>query len=660
MELVAPLEMLAQCGDGTWPGVKLPYYDLAGEPTGHCRYRFLGKPGGGYKYHTPKGERTQIYFPRNGGISPARGQSTGIPIIITEGEKKAVALQEAAPDALVIGLPGVWNYSEPSTSFTKTLHIQLASLAWKKRDVYIAFDNDGNPQVRYAAARLSSLLEARGAVVYHVLFTLPGMEGKKVGADDFLVGGGDLSAALELARMVPMEVELDRIPAMVNLLNGRLAYDRSTAMVLDMDHDLFLKPGQLANHIPVKVQWHKANGQVGIIPATRVWIENRYRTEIRGKTFRPGENSLITHDGFFNIYKGPAVDAIYSGFDEEMALWDRLLYGLCCGLAKDEKKWFVQRMAWIYQHPETRPMSACILRSDKEGVGKSLLLGTLVALAGAHGRTLTDSSMGKAFNSEYEGALVIHFEEVSSGRGIETRNFIKTLITAPEIICNRKFVPAYEIENYANVFMSSNHAAPLGITSSYDRRMFVISVPDDAPLMEPEEFARLAVWLATPTGLGRVLGWLLGIDTEDFKPGSAPPSTEAKRAVIDASQSQVVQWMEQVVNREIRFVDTQWGTGPLAYEEQPEGEELCSGMGIIAGAHAYLKDTGSGARYSDRAILAQLKQRGLINPVMLDNSKDGRWKVNGRKVSVFAVGRKSVLHWEQASPEELRDRLAAL
>jgi hypothetical protein len=509
--------------------------------------------------------------------------------------------------------------------------------------VYIAYDNDDNPQVRYAGARLGGMLAARGAVVYNILFVLPDVQGK-IGADDFLVGGGDLAAAIELARVAPQELELDRIPAVVNQLNSRLAYDRSTSRVVDLESGLHLSHRDLAVHIPLKVQIFKANGNVGLIPASKVWLDNKYRTEVVGKTFRPGDGNAITSDGYLNLYRGLAVNPIYEGYEEEMALWDRMLDGLCHGLKENERQWFVQRMAWIYQHPDDRPASAVILRSDVEGVGKSLLLGTLVDLAGAHGRTLTDSSMGKNFNSEYEAALVVHFEEVSSGRGVETRNFIKTLITAPEIICNRKFVPAYKIENYANVFMSSNHAAPLGITSSYDRRMFVVSVPNDAPIMDTDSFARLGKWLGTPTGLARVLGRMLTVDTSEFAPSKPPPTTEAKQVVIEQSQPQIVQWFESVIERERRFVDIYWGNAPLALEDQPLGRELATGIGIIAAAHAYIRDTGSGAKYTDRAILNQLIQRGLIAPVQSASNR-GRWVINGRRMMVYAVGSESIRYW---------------
>ena len=85
-------------------GVLIPYYDTEGNPViedgkpfGRLR---LKKPFGDKKYHQPKGTSCHAYFPKN--FKSVKNK----PIIIVEGEFKALALNESGFPA--IGLPGLF------------------------------------------------------------------------------------------------------------------------------------------------------------------------------------------------------------------------------------------------------------------------------------------------------------------------------------------------------------------------------------------------------------------------------------------------------------------------------------------------------------------------------------------------------------------------
>ena len=114
------------------------------------------------------------------------------PLIITEGEKKALALWQAGFQ--VVGLSGVWNWCQKGEGYKKPKESQpipdLDRVAWC-RPVTITFDSDGhdNPMVRLAAFRLAREHSRRGAAV-SILFIPPSPTGEKQGADDFLVAHG--------------------------------------------------------------------------------------------------------------------------------------------------------------------------------------------------------------------------------------------------------------------------------------------------------------------------------------------------------------------------------------------------------------------------------------------------------------------------------------
>lgn len=165
------------------------------------------------KYLSAPGRSNLLYFPC--GVEPSLLNDSRIPVIIIEGEKKALALQRLArwnssePGFLSVGLSGVWNWrgtvgKEPGPNgadrAVKGPIPDLARISWKKRKAVIIFDSDAKRNLAVARAQraLVSELERRGADVFLVnLPDLPDME--KTGADDFLAnskGGPERMLAL--------------------------------------------------------------------------------------------------------------------------------------------------------------------------------------------------------------------------------------------------------------------------------------------------------------------------------------------------------------------------------------------------------------------------------------------------------------------------------
>lgn len=106
------------------------------------------------------------------------------PLIITEGEKKALCLY--LNDFNAIALPGVWNFGNKNRE-NPDLTGMLKDWVWKGRDVRICFDSDFifNPSVRKACIELSLMLWIKGAVVR--IIQLPQLNHKeKVGVDDYI------------------------------------------------------------------------------------------------------------------------------------------------------------------------------------------------------------------------------------------------------------------------------------------------------------------------------------------------------------------------------------------------------------------------------------------------------------------------------------------
>lgn len=158
-----------------------------------------GKP---VKYESPKGRPNEVYFPPG---TVAVVDDPAIPLLITEGEKKALcADQNGVP---CIGLVGVWGWKPKKQ---ERLLPGIERIEWKGRKVYVCFDSDreDKPDVQGAESRLAAVLTRYGAIVRCI--RLPSRpDGAKVGLDDFVVGNG----VNELHRLIAEAAEPDPVDA---------------------------------------------------------------------------------------------------------------------------------------------------------------------------------------------------------------------------------------------------------------------------------------------------------------------------------------------------------------------------------------------------------------------------------------------------------------
>lgn len=188
---------------GDW--LAIPYFGIDGQPTNYVRFKpdrpRQGKNDRPVKYEAPVGLSPRLYFPPN--------QSQGIyvddarPLIIVEGEKKALALVQHGFAA--IGIAGVWSWTKKRTDDSKPRELidDFRHFMLTGRSIIILFDSDlaSNDKVAWAAFHFSETLKAAGAVV-RIAHLAPGMNGEKVGADDVLVKDGPdvIQAALDTAQ----------------------------------------------------------------------------------------------------------------------------------------------------------------------------------------------------------------------------------------------------------------------------------------------------------------------------------------------------------------------------------------------------------------------------------------------------------------------------
>ena len=136
-------------------------------------------------------------------------QVTSDPVYFTEGEKKALCLDQL--HYAVVGLTGVWNYKatgddEPANDAPERLHKTIREhVMVSGRHCVIVFDADArdNPQVMQAAGRLAGVLHAAGALSVKLVLP-PSVEHK--GIDDFYGAHGEDATRALLANAADVEI----------------------------------------------------------------------------------------------------------------------------------------------------------------------------------------------------------------------------------------------------------------------------------------------------------------------------------------------------------------------------------------------------------------------------------------------------------------------
>jgi hypothetical protein len=187
-----PKEIPMFCRGG---GLVFPYRDLDGSPIDFVRVRphtprkrkgKNGKDKDGYnKYESTWGSECHVYVPveclgkLKGGICP---------VLIPEGEKKALALVQLGYCAVAVG--GV----NCGLKKDGTLVDELAAIPWHGRLAYIPYDYDKLPRTRrlslMAASKLAAALKKAGARQVYFVKLPPGPAGEKQGVADYLKGLG--------------------------------------------------------------------------------------------------------------------------------------------------------------------------------------------------------------------------------------------------------------------------------------------------------------------------------------------------------------------------------------------------------------------------------------------------------------------------------------
>lgn len=520
--------------------MRIPYFGIDGERTSFFRVRYLGdhpswrglvaKP---QRYAQVPGSLNEVYLPPVlDWADVAREPAT--PLILTEGEMKALAACVRGVPTIGLGGVDVWRSARRGVALLPPLE----DFVWARRKVAVLFDSDAvlNPNVLRAQRQLAEVLAAKGALVT-IASLPPGMDGSKVGLDDYLLthSNENLAALIDSA---PAWDEARRLWE----LNEEVAYVRTPGIVLERDTGDLISWKDFVSHKYANRAYMEqktgSNGNVTLVrkPLADRWVKWEARSELRRITYAPGKPEI--HENQWNMWKGLGVTPVPG----HVMPWTRLIDHIF-GADTAAKEWFLKWCAYPLQHPGTKLYQSVVMWGTRQGTGKTLIGYTLKRIYGPNAIEIKDTDLRGTFNDWAENKQFIVGDEVTGSDKRADADKLKGLITQDSMRVNKKFLPPFSIPDCINYFFTSNHPDAFFMDDD-DRRCFIVNVEVD-PL--PDAFYKEYDAWYKGMGASYLLDYLLQLDLTGFDPRAPAYRTDARQDMIQHARSDVSSWVHALI-----------------------------------------------------------------------------------------------------------------
>lgn len=508
-------------------GYRIPYFDISGKITKFYRVRLLTAPKGRFasslskkplRYTQPEKTDPHLYFPPNLDWKIA-AKDTEIPIVITEGEKKAYAA--CKKEVYCIGLGGVWAFRYRRAALLP----EFSSIEWLRREVVVVYDSDlrSNGNVQHAMLALAKELTQLGANV--IMYYLPdAADGAKQGLDDYLLHHSMdyLYENLPFDRYQLGKELWEMNQNIAVLKNPAAIYHFETRSVLTRKDITSLVYADKNMKVPISEDKMKS---VNIAEEWMKWPQRRVHD---GLVYAPGkgevfENSINTWKGWgCTPKKGdikPWKELMKYMFQEDLELL----------------KWFERWLAYPLQNPGTKMHTSVLIHGLLQGTGKSFIGVIMSRIYGSNYASINQENLESNFTEWAHNKQFIMGEEITGTDKRRDTDRIKHIITRELIEINIKYRPSYYLRDCINYYFTSQHPDAMFLEHS-DRRFMV----HEAPMvkMSDEFYTMVDKWNNSAEGPAALFHYLLNeVDCANFGPKSAAPNSKAKQEMQDISMS---------------------------------------------------------------------------------------------------------------------------
>jgi len=282
----------------------------------------------------------------------------------------------------------------------------------------------------------------------------------------------------------------------------------------------------------------KVRGANKLIPVERHWKESQHRNE-KNIVFKPDGG---TEPNEFNRWRGFGV-VPQKGWQKQRRLLRHIREIICC---RDKKKfkYLIRYLAWAVQHPDKHAGVVIVLKSSKQGTGKSTLGVVMLRIFGPHGALIDDKErlLGR-FTDWLEDICFVLAEEILWAGDHKAADKLKSVITGETIQIERKFGSCRQVQNRLKAIATTNHDHAI-VAGVRDRRNVVFDVSDER-VGDKVWFDRLYKDL-NAGGTSEFLQFLLSVKLSDWHPRQILKTTETIEQQRMSGDS-VSQWAQACI-----------------------------------------------------------------------------------------------------------------
>ena len=306
-------------------------------------------------------------------------------------------------------------------------------------------------------------------------------------------------------------------------------------------------------------------GAVKLIPGDKFWKENPKRHQ-RKLVFKPGGS---TDPSEFNLWRGFALEP-HRGWQKQQRLLKHIREVIC---RRDTKKfkYLIRSLAWMVQNPEKHSGVVIVLKSRKQGTGKTTLGKVMLDIFGHHGALIDDKErlLGR-FTDWLETVSFVLAEEILWAGDHKATDKFKSLVTGDTLQVERKFGNCRQIPNRLKIIATTNHdhAVAAGVQ---DRRNVVFDVSDERA-GDRAWFDNLYGDLADG-GRSEFLHFLQSIKLGDWHPREILKTTETVEQQRMSGDS-VSQWSQACIEADAIIGDPRHGAAQHDLASRIAAEDL--------------------------------------------------------------------------------------
>lgn len=291
-----------------------------------------------------------------------------------------------------------------------------------------------------------------------------------------------------------------------------------------------------------------ANKRVSGIPLSTNWLMSPARKSVRDTIYWPKASRIIQQQGlaYYNVYSPPDLIEVDHYIPEKANVFFAHMDFLF-GAATPAQELFLNWFAFTLQRPEQRiPWAPLIV--GVPGTGKGWIYQLFQKLLGEQNCAMIRSDdLGErsAHNEWLSSTLLVCIDEMDSGSKWADMNRLKSILTEPYQIINKKYGAKGKERIFANFIGFANILSAAALDEN-DRRFWVHQIPRKCA-ESPEYYTRLFSWLESD-GPQHLLRWAMDYDLAEFSATAPPPMTAAKRTMIEATRPQIEQIIQDAID----------------------------------------------------------------------------------------------------------------